>query len=87
MIINLDHVHTRNKNPVPVRHFIHKEVTTRMKKLCQLHSKGKKVVFQNIDRLEQIMLAELKDNAIEQISIKKRQFDLHFVFQETLSLF
>ena len=61
----LDHIHTRNNNPVPVKHSIHKEVTTRMKKIRQLHSKGKKVVFPDIDRLEQIMLAEVKDNATE----------------------
>ena len=61
----LDHIHTRNNNPVPVKHSIHKEVTTRMKKIRQLHSRGKKVVFPDIDRLEQIMLAEVKDNAAE----------------------
>ena len=36
-----------------------------MKKIRQLHSRGKKVVFPDIDRLEQIMLAEVKDNATE----------------------
>ena len=61
----LDHIHTRNNNPVPVKHSIHKEVTTRMKKIRQFHSRGKKVVFPDIDRLEQIMLAEVKDNAAE----------------------
>ena len=61
----LDHVHTRNSNPVPVKHSIHKEVVTRIKKLRQLHSRGKKVVFPDIDRLEQIMLAEIKDNVAE----------------------
>ena len=61
----LDHIHTRNNNPVPVKHSIHREVTTRMKKIRQLHSRGKKVVFPDIDRLEQIMLAEVKDNATE----------------------
>ncbi|WP_454970910.1 hypothetical protein [Dorea sp.] len=29
----LDHIHTRNNNPIPVKHSIHKEVTTRMKKI------------------------------------------------------
>ena len=61
----LDHIHTRNNNPVPVKHSIHMEVTTHMKKIRQLHSRGKKVVFPDIDRLEQIMLAEVKDNAAE----------------------
>lgn len=45
----LDHIHTRNNNPVPVKHSIHKEVTTRMKKIRQLHSRGKKVVFPDIE--------------------------------------
>ena len=61
----LDHIHTRNNNPVPVKHSIHKEVTTCMKKIRQLHSRGKKVVFPDIDRLEQIMLAEVKDNTAD----------------------
>ena len=47
----LDHIHTRNNNPVPVKHSIHREVTTHMKKIRQLHSRGKKVVFPDIDRL------------------------------------
>ena len=27
----LDHIHTRNNNPVPVKHSIHREVTTSLK--------------------------------------------------------
>jgi hypothetical protein len=56
----LDHIHTRNNNPVPVKHSIHKEVRTNIKRLLQLHSKGKKVVFSDIDRLEQLMLKEIQ---------------------------
>ena len=36
-----------------------------MKKIRQLHFKGEKVVFPDIDRLEHIMLAEVKDNVAE----------------------
>ncbi len=36
----LDHIHTRNNNPVPVKHSIHKEASTNMKRLRQLHAKG-----------------------------------------------
>lgn len=61
----LDHIHTRNNNPVPVKHSIHREVSTNMKRLRQLHARGKKVVFPDITRLEQIMLTEL----LEQKSI------------------
>ncbi len=56
----LDHIHTRNSNPVPVKHSIHRAVITNMKQLRQLHARGKKVVFPDISRLERLMLAELK---------------------------
>jgi hypothetical protein len=54
----LDHIHTRNNNPVPIKHSLHKEIKTNMKRLRQLHSRGKKVIFPDINRLEQIMLSE-----------------------------
>ena len=57
----LDHVHTRNNNPVPLKHSLHKEITTHMKQLRQLHARGRKVIFPDIDRLEQIMLSELNE--------------------------
>lgn len=38
----LDHIHTRNNNPVPVKHSIHREVSANMKRLRQLHARGKK---------------------------------------------
>ena len=57
----LNHIHTRNNNPVPVKHSIHRAVSTNMKRLRQLHARGKKVVFPDIARLEQIMLAELQE--------------------------
>lgn len=58
----LDHIHTRNNNPVPVKHSIHSEINTNMKRLRQLHKRGRKVVFPDITRLEEIMLEELKDS-------------------------
>ena len=60
----LDHIHTRNNNPVPVKHSIHREVTTHMKKIRQLHSRGKKVVFPDIDRLGFFVDLFLKFNEI-----------------------
>lgn len=57
----LDHIHTRNQNPVPVKYSIRKEIATNMKRLRRLHDRGKKVVFSDICRLEQIMLAELQN--------------------------
>ena len=61
----LDHIHTRNNNPVLVKHSIHKEVSTNMKRLRQLHARGKKVVFPDINRLEQIMLSEMQSQDTE----------------------
>lgn len=56
----LDHIHTRNNNPVPVKHSIHRAVNTNMKQIRQLLARGKKIVFPDIARLEQIMLKELQ---------------------------
>ena len=42
----LDHIHTRNNNPVPVKHSIHREVTTRMKKFVNFIPEAKKWYFQ-----------------------------------------
>lgn len=56
----LDHVHTRNGNPVPVKHSISQEVRSNMQQLRQLIYRGKNVVFPDIKRLEQIMLAEIQ---------------------------
>lgn len=58
----LDHIHTRNDNPVPVKHSIHKAISTNMKKIRQLHARGKKIVFPDITRLEQLMLTELEEH-------------------------
>lgn len=62
----LDHIHTRNNNPVPVKHSILREINTNIKRIRQLHARGRKVVFPNISRLEKIMLDELKSNRTSQ---------------------
>ena len=54
----LDHMHTRNNNPVPVKYSIQTEVITKMKRILQLHARGKKIVFPDISRLESLMLEE-----------------------------
>lgn len=54
----LDHIHTRNNNPVPVKYSIQTEVSTKMKRILQLHARGKKIVFPDISRLESLMLKE-----------------------------
>ena len=55
----LDHIHTRNNNPVPVRYSIQTEVSTKIKRILQLYAHGKKVVFPDISRLKRLMLEEI----------------------------
>lgn len=57
----LDHIHTRNGNPVPVKFSLTKQVSQNMQKIKQLEARGKKVVFPNIKRLENLMLSEIKE--------------------------
>ena len=52
----LDHIPTRNNNPVPVKHSIHKEVTTRMKKFVSFIPKAKKLYFQILTDLSRLCL-------------------------------
>lgn len=61
----LDHVHTRNGNPVPVKASVRQEVVKRMKKAKQLIARGKKVVFPDVVRLESMMQAELLQRAVQ----------------------
>lgn len=56
----LDHIHTRNGNPVPVRYSLAQEVRSNMQQLRQLINRGKQVVFPDVRRLENLMLAELE---------------------------
>lgn len=54
----LEHIHTRNNNPVPVKFSIQSEVRTKMKRILQLHARGKKIVFSDISKLQALMLEE-----------------------------
>lgn len=56
----LDHIHTKNGNPVPVKHSIAQKVRTNLQQLRHLIYRGKKVVFPDVNRLENLMLAELQ---------------------------
>ena len=47
-----------NKNPVLVKFSIQKEVSIKMKRILQLHACGKKIVFTDTSRLENLMLEE-----------------------------
>ena len=56
----LDHVHTKNGNPLPVKHSIQKAIQTNVKRILQIHSRGRKIVFTDIDRLYALMCKELQ---------------------------
>ena len=55
----LDHIHTRNGNPVPVNYTLAQEVKSNLQQLRQLIYRGKKVVFTDVKRLEKLMIEEL----------------------------
>ena len=55
----LDHIHTRNGNSVPVKYSIQNTVKSHLQKARLLLSKGKKVVFPDVNKLEKIMIDEV----------------------------
>jgi len=55
----LDHVHTKSGNPLSVKYSIRQAIQTRVKQLIQIHARGHKVVFTDIDRLQKLMLEEI----------------------------
>lgn len=52
----IDHIHTRNGNPVPVNRELQKVIRKNVKKLLVLNDKGIKVTFTDISRLRKLML-------------------------------
>jgi hypothetical protein len=52
----LDHIHTKNGNPVPVKHSLQQDILTRMKQLLGLIAHGRKPVFTDTQRLVRLML-------------------------------
>ncbi len=68
----LDHIHTKNGNPVPVHTTIQKIVYSNMQQIFQLLKRNKKVVFPDVKRIEKIMLDELSQTRREQyITLEK----------------
>ena len=65
----LHHIHTRNGNPVPVKPAIQQEIKDRIQKIRNMTAHGRKVVFPDIMRLEQLMLEELKQSVLENESL------------------
>ena len=78
----LDHIHTRNGNPVPVKESVKSEVKSRMQKARRLVARGKNVVFPDILRLEKLMLDEISKCKSPQLtesvprSVKKAPFSV-----------
>lgn len=56
----INHIHTRNGNPVPVTVSLQKQIEKNVQEVKILIDKGKKVVFPDVQRLEKIMLQELQ---------------------------
>lgn len=73
----LDHIHTRNNNPVPVNYKTAKLVEKSLKDLLSLTRKGSKIVFTDILRLERIMLQEIQNDKSEYKYIELNKEDLN----------
>ena len=52
----IDHIHTKNGNPVPVRHNLQIQINKNVKKLLALNKKGIKVTFTDITRLQDLVM-------------------------------
>ena len=59
--INIDHIHTIEGRAVPIPDDIQRIIRQNMKRIFTLHRKGRRLVYPDIDRLEQLMLAELEE--------------------------
>ena len=57
----IDHIHTKNGNPVPVKRELQKKIRKNVKSLLALNAKGIKVTFTEITRLETMMKGCRKD--------------------------
>jgi len=55
----IDHVHTVAGIPMAVNHAVQREIIKRFKEIRRLYSRGVKMVFPDIKRLEKLMIDEL----------------------------
>jgi hypothetical protein len=53
------HIHTIQKNPVPVNQQLQTMLDRNFRDILRLHKRGAKVIFTDIDRLEKLMQEEL----------------------------
>jgi hypothetical protein len=56
----IDHVHTRNGNPVPVKKELQRVIRKNVKSLLALNSKGVKVTFTDINKLQQLLCTQAR---------------------------
>ncbi len=52
----IDHIHTKNGNPIPVKKDLQKVIKKNVKSLLALNARGIKVTFTDIDRLKELMM-------------------------------
>jgi hypothetical protein len=52
----IDHVHTRNGNPVPVKKELQRIIRKNVKSLLVLSDKGIKVTFTDINKLKELFI-------------------------------
>lgn len=52
----IDHIHTKNGNPIPVKKELQKVIAKNVKSLLALNEKGIKVTFTDITRLKQLLI-------------------------------
>lgn len=86
----IDHVHELKGQPIAVSEALQKEIAKCSMKLRALHKKGKKVIFPNINRLEEIMLNEMQQeqqhNTTQHIRDDKPMDTIAQLQQENLAL-
>lgn len=57
----IDHIHTKNGNPVPVKKELQKVIEKNVKSFLMMNAKGLKVTFTDITRLEKMMMERMTD--------------------------
>jgi len=59
----ISHIHTIQQNPVPVSQNLQTMLDRNYRDILRLHKRGAKVIFPDINRLEELMLNELTEEA------------------------
>ena len=62
----LDHIHTKNGNPVPVNTTIQKIIHQDMQQIRQLIKRNCKIVFPDVRNIERIMIHELQSQEVQE---------------------